>query len=91
MALPINADEVTPDYGSQIVLDQLPPLTSVPRLKLVVFPGESNDSCRNASGKRYLGRTTIRESSGVLSCDDGSDIFRCALGSDRIDWTNERE
>ncbi|WP_194473207.1 hypothetical protein [Bradyrhizobium sp. CCBAU 51753] len=91
MALPINADEVTPDYGSQIVLDQLPPLTSVPRLKLVVISGESNDSRRDASGKRYLGRITLRESRGVLSCDDGSDILRCVHGSDQIDWMNERE
>ncbi|WP_371821709.1 MULTISPECIES: hypothetical protein [Bradyrhizobium] len=43
---------VTPYLGSQIVLDQLPPFASAPRVKLVVFPGGhmfySRDGSRHA-------------------------------------------
>ncbi|KRR18285.1 S10 family peptidase [Bradyrhizobium retamae] len=45
-------DLVTPYLGSQIVLDQLPPFASAPRVKLVVFPGGhmfySRDGSRHA-------------------------------------------
>ncbi|UWU83332.1 peptidase S10 [Bradyrhizobium yuanmingense] len=45
-------DLVTPYFASQIVLDQLPPFASAPRLKLVVYPGGhmfySRDTSRQA-------------------------------------------
>ncbi|WP_377828229.1 S10 family peptidase [Bradyrhizobium lupini] len=45
-------DLVTPYFGSQIVLDQLPPFASAPRVKLVVYPGGhmfySRDGSRHA-------------------------------------------
>ncbi|RXH42204.1 S10 family peptidase [Bradyrhizobium zhanjiangense] len=45
-------DLVTPYLGSQIVLDQLPPFASAPRVKLIVYPGGhmfySRDTSRQA-------------------------------------------
>ncbi|MGY4473368.1 carboxypeptidase C (cathepsin A) [Bradyrhizobium sp. USDA 3364] len=42
-------DLATPYFGSQIVLDQLPPFASTPRVKLVVFPGGHMFYSRDAS------------------------------------------
>jgi len=46
-------DLVTPYFGSQIVLDQLPPFASAPRVKLVVFPGGHMFYSREASRRAF--------------------------------------
>ncbi|GLR91140.1 S10 family peptidase [Bradyrhizobium iriomotense] len=46
-------DLVTPYLGSQIVLDQLPPFASAPRVKLVVFPGGHMFYSRDASRQAF--------------------------------------
>ncbi|MDA9537640.1 peptidase S10 [Bradyrhizobium sp. CCBAU 21362] len=46
-------DLVTPYFGSQIVLDQLPPFASKPRVKLVVFPGGHMFYSRDASRQAF--------------------------------------
>ncbi|MCA6104040.1 peptidase S10 [Bradyrhizobium sp. WSM 4400] len=46
-------DLATPYFGSQIVLDQLPPFASTPRIKLVVFPGGHMFYSRDASRQAF--------------------------------------
>ncbi|MDA9408856.1 S10 family peptidase [Bradyrhizobium sp. CCBAU 45384] len=46
-------DLVTPYFGSQIVLDQLPPFASAPRVKLVVYPGGHMFYSRDASRQAF--------------------------------------
>ncbi|WP_208753011.1 S10 family peptidase [Bradyrhizobium genosp. SA-3] len=46
-------DLVTPYFGSQIALDQLPPFASTPRVKLVVFPGGHMFYSREASRRAF--------------------------------------
>jgi len=46
-------DLVTPYFGSQIVLDQLPPFASTPRVKLMVFPGGHMFYSRDASRQAF--------------------------------------
>ncbi|MDA9474842.1 peptidase S10 [Bradyrhizobium sp. CCBAU 65884] len=46
-------DLVTPYFGSQIVLDQLPPFASAPRVKLETFPGGHMFYSRDASRQAF--------------------------------------
>nr|WP_246175764.1 peptidase S10 [Bradyrhizobium paxllaeri] len=52
-------DLVTPYLESQIVLDQLPPFASSPRVKLVVFPGGHMFYSRDASRQAFRAEVEV--------------------------------
>ena len=48
-------DLATPYFGSQIVLDQLPPFANASRVKLAVYPGGHMFYSRDASRQAFRG------------------------------------
>ncbi|AMA59899.1 S10 family peptidase [Bradyrhizobium sp. CCGE-LA001] len=52
-------DLVTPYFGSQIVLDQLPAFTAAPRVKLAVYPGGHMFYSRDASRQAFRAEVEV--------------------------------